>query len=55
MIKLLEIDDDSLLNLTPLGSVPGTERHNAIQQRQRVTEILIQKIEVNSRCFLLFE
>jgi hypothetical protein len=41
-MQLLDIDDDSLLNVTPLS----TDRHLALQQRQRTTEILIQKIQV---------
>jgi hypothetical protein len=48
LIQLLEIDDDSLLNLTPLATAPSADRYVALQQRQRTTEILIQKIQVKS-------
>ena len=32
-----------------LSTAPPGDRHAALQQRQRTTEILTQKIEVNSR------
>ncbi len=51
MIELLDIDDDTLLNITPLANIPSTDRYVAIQQRQRTVEIVLQKIEVK---FLFF-
>ncbi|CAF0844729.1 unnamed protein product [Adineta steineri] len=46
LIQLLDIDDDSLSNIAPLASLPTTDRYVALQQRQRTTEILVQKIEM---------
>ncbi|CAF5048724.1 unnamed protein product, partial [Rotaria sp. Silwood1] len=45
-MNLLDIDDDSLLNVTPLATLRTTDRYVALQQRQRTNEILIQKIEM---------
>ncbi|CAF4664567.1 unnamed protein product, partial [Rotaria sp. Silwood2] len=46
LMNLLDIDDDSLLNVTSLAILPSTDRYVALQQRQRTNEILIQKIEM---------
>ena len=46
LVQLLEIDDDSLLNVTPLASTLSADRYVALQQRQRTIEILLQKIGV---------
>ncbi|CAF0920949.1 unnamed protein product [Rotaria sordida] len=46
LMNLLDIDDDNLLNVTPLTTLPSTDRYVALQQRQRTNEILIQKIEM---------
>ncbi|CAF3381915.1 unnamed protein product [Rotaria sp. Silwood1] len=46
LMNLLDIDDDSLLNVTPLATLRTTDRYVALQQRQRTNEILIQKIEM---------
>ncbi|CAF1184945.1 unnamed protein product [Adineta steineri] len=46
LVRLLDIDDDTLLNTSPLSTVPANERYLAIQQRQRIIDILLQKLEV---------
>ncbi|CAF3376218.1 unnamed protein product [Rotaria sp. Silwood1] len=46
LIQLLDIDDDTLLNVSPLAAMPATDRYVALQQRQRTIEILLQKIEM---------
>ncbi|CAF3907790.1 unnamed protein product, partial [Rotaria sordida] len=46
LIQLLDIDDDTLLNVSPLATMPSTDRYVALQQRQRVIEMLLQKIEM---------
>ncbi|CAM4785573.1 unnamed protein product [Rotaria magnacalcarata] len=46
LMNLLDIDDDSLANVTPLATLPATDRYVALQQRQRTNEILMQKVEM---------
>lgn len=46
LIEILDIDDDSLINQTPLANLPPNDRFAAFQQRQKTTEILIQKIQM---------
>ncbi|CAF3734268.1 unnamed protein product [Adineta steineri] len=46
LVRLLDIDDDTLLNTSPLSTVPANERYLAVQQRQRIIDILLQKLEV---------
>ncbi|CAF0940971.1 unnamed protein product [Adineta ricciae] len=46
LAQILEIDDESLSNVAPIASLSTTDRYVALQQRQRTTEILIQKIEM---------
>ncbi|CAF5095344.1 unnamed protein product, partial [Rotaria magnacalcarata] len=46
LMNLLDIDDDSLANVTPLATLPATDRYVALQQRQRMNEILMQKVEM---------
>ncbi len=46
LIQLLDIDDDTLLNISPLINTPSTDRYVAIQQRQHIVDILLQKMEV---------
>ena len=53
LIQLLDIDDDSLINVTSLANVPSSDRSVALQQRQRTTEILIQKIQVTTNSLFL--
>ncbi|CAF4419178.1 unnamed protein product, partial [Adineta steineri] len=45
LVRLLDIDDDTLLNTSPLSTVPANERYLAVQQRQRIIDILLQKLE----------
>ncbi|CAF2377764.1 unnamed protein product [Rotaria sp. Silwood2] len=46
LIQLLDINDDTVLNVSPLATMPTTDRYVALQQRQRVIEMLLQKIEM---------
>ncbi|CAF2782535.1 unnamed protein product [Rotaria sp. Silwood2] len=46
LIQLLDINDDTVLNVSPLATMPATDRYVALQQRQRVIEMLLQKIEM---------
>ncbi|UJR35066.1 hypothetical protein I4U23_027842 [Adineta vaga] len=46
LIQILDIDDDSLSNVAPIATLTTADRYVALQQRQRITEILIQKIEM---------
>jgi len=46
LVHQLEIDDDSLVNVQTLANIPSQDRYIALQQRQRATEILAQKIEM---------
>jgi hypothetical protein len=53
LVQLLDIDDDSLLNVSPLATIPSADRYVALQQRQRTIEILLQKIEVRQNLLFL--
>lgn len=55
LIQILDIDDDTLLNVPALSTVSPADRQNVLQQRQRTTEILLQKIEVIRRRVFPFE
>ena len=50
LLQLFDIDDDSLLHVTPLATLPSDDHHRALQQRKRTTEIITQKIEVIYSC-----
>ena len=52
-MQLLDIDDESLLHVTSIATLSLTERYVALQQRQRTTEILTQKVEVSDAVSLL--
>ena len=43
---MLDIDDPTLVEVS-LAAIPSIDRHAALQRRQRVMEVLLQKIEVD--------
>ncbi|CAF4241830.1 unnamed protein product, partial [Rotaria magnacalcarata] len=46
LVQLLDIDDDTLLNVSPLATMSPTDRYVAIQQRRHIIEALLQKVEM---------
>ncbi|CAF0944733.1 unnamed protein product [Adineta ricciae] len=46
VVRLLNIEDDTVLHTSPLTVAASNERYAALQQRQRMIDILLQRIEI---------